>query len=457
MPKDLEVSALAMVARDWEGIRKALFTDDGNENFVVLFCGYSADDGSRRLLVREWWSASPADYYTREAYHLEISPAYLNKVVDYALATGLSPVVLHSHPGATLAKYSSSDDFGEKRLLPVLSQLLPGMTPASLLASENEVIGRTLVGGRFQLIRRISTWGDTIEHHDALPSNIAPSEEVARQVLAWGEVAQSRLQQLRVTIVGLGGTGSAVAEQLARMGVRNLRLVDPDVVDRSNLSRIWGATPEDVGRPKVEVVAGHLRRIVPHCEVTPQQGNVTREQVLKQLASSDLIFGCTDNHWSRAVLNRLSHQYLVPVVDVGTRLDARAGRVTAAAGRVSIVGPGATCLICSGVVDPVRVRAESLATAERERLAQEGYVQGAVGPVPSVITLNSTVASLGVTTGLSLFVNMTGAPPAAELRYDASTGATFTAHPRHLASCEHCSPKGGVKALGSLQLMSAFD
>ena len=60
---------------------------------------------------------------------------------------------------------------------------------------------------------------------------------------------------VRVGVVGAGGTGSAVIEQLARLGVGELVIFDDDTIDETNLTRIHGATVADVGRAKAELAA----------------------------------------------------------------------------------------------------------------------------------------------------------------------------------------------------------
>jgi molybdopterin/thiamine biosynthesis adenylyltransferase len=220
---------------------------------------------------------------------------------------------------------------------------------------------------------------------------------------------------------------------------------------------MFGTVPKDVGRSKADVVATHLRRIAPSALVQAENISVVRQPAVRVLRDRDLVFACTDNHWSRAVLNRFAHQYLIPTVDMGTRLDARQGSVTAAAGRVSLLGPGFSCLVCSGLIDPSRVRAEAMSEAERHRLAKEGYVLGQEGDAPAVISINTTVAALAVTTAVSLFVNVTGDLPGTSVRYDATTCTTFTAGERHEPRCEHCAPLEGVKGLGDGQVVSAYE
>jgi molybdopterin/thiamine biosynthesis adenylyltransferase len=282
---------------------------------------------------------------------------------------------------------------------------------------------------------------------------------VDRQIRAIGEMGQGVLSRLLVGVVGLGGTGSAVAEQVVRMGIGEVVLVDPDVLERSNLSRVWGTVDRDYkNQPKkVDVLSRHLKHVRPNAGISSIADTVVRQSVMERLRNCDLVFCCTDNHWSRAVLNRFSHQYLVPLVDMGVRLDARAGSVIAVGGRVTLVGAGLACLRCSNHIDPSRVRAESLPRAEREALAREGYVQGSADPEPAVISLNSTIAGLAVTAGLGLFVNMVGGRPLLDLAYDATRATMFSVKPRHDSACDICSESDGVRGLGDLQVVSAYE
>lgn len=79
-----------------------------------------------------------------------------------------------------------------------------------------------------------------------------------RTQLILGKAGLLRLQSLRIIIFGIGGVGSWCAESLVRTGVKNLTLVDSDVVCKSNINRQLHATQETVGRVKVEVMKERL-------------------------------------------------------------------------------------------------------------------------------------------------------------------------------------------------------
>lgn len=444
---------------DWADVRRALLTTDGNENAAVLLCGTSNTKTERRLLVRKILSVPPESYEVRTGYRLKVSPAFYNRVIDLCLSGKLNPVLIHSHPSADEPWYSTSDDFGESRLLPVLEELIPGAVSASLLLSRILPAGRRYLKGKFGSLTSLTVVGPQVQTFRFSPRESTPysdNDQFDRQVLAIGPDGQKLIAGLKVGLVGVGGTGSIVAEQLARLGVRDFTIVDPDEIEQSNVSRLFGSRPKDVGAPKVKVIRAHLLKLGTE-KVFALKDNAIRQGVLTQLRDSDILFSCVDNDRSRALLSRFAYQYLIPVIDMGIRLDGRSGEIRAAAGRVSVLGPGMVCLRCSHHVNPDRIRAESLPPSERQALAKEGYVMGIDEPAPAVVSLNTTIGGLAVTAALNMFLNLTGGVQPVDQLYDASEGIVFTARSAHQAGCDICDEAKGVKGLGDIQIVSAYD
>lgn len=410
------------------------------------------------MLAREFVPVPDHLYRDRQSYHLEVAPEFYNAIVTKCEKTGLHPVIAHSHPMQGDAWYSKSDDFGEGNLLPVLQSLLPERSVASLVLTRDSATGRRIINNNFQSMKEIRVVGLpslAIEMAKTRKWGVEDLSYHDRQVRAFGENGQRLLQRLRVGIVGVGGTGSIVAEQIARLGVGEIILVDHDEIEASNISRVFGALPGDVGRPKVEVLKKYLSKIGGGV-VTGINDSALKQSVLSLLRDCDVVFGCVDNDRTRALLNRFAHQYLIPVIDVGIRLDGRSGRITAAGGRVSLVGTGFTCLRCSHHLNPARILAESMPADERTRLAKEGYVMGIADPAPAVVSLNTVVAGLAVTAFCNLFVNLTGGTQPTNQLYDATTGSVFPVSPVHEGGCDVCDERRGVKSLGDLQVVSAY-
>jgi molybdopterin/thiamine biosynthesis adenylyltransferase len=442
--------------KDWQTAHGGLFTKDGCENAGVFLCG-TADLGTEiHLIVREFIPVPPELYQERNAFHLEISPQFYNSVVDWCLKGGWVPVIVHSHPAGGVAHYSPSDDFGEGKLLPVLQSLLPNKTVSSLVVTPQSALGRTWSGDdflTFDEIRIVGIRSQTLNSKEQQQSPEAPDQVFDRQIRAFGQEGQRVIQSLKIGIVGVGGTGSAVAEQIARLGFRDITIIDQDKIEESNVSRVYGSTTKDVGKPKTDVIGKHLRELGAAVRAIP--GNAIEQSVLLKLRDRHVIVSCVDNDRTRAILNKLAHQYLIPLIDIGVRLDARNGTVKAAAGRMSIVGPGMTCLRCSHHLNPDRIMAESMPKSRRKELAKEGYILGVDDPTPAVISLNTTLAGLAVTGLLNMFVDLTGGTQPVGQIYDAKTGTVFLTKDSHEENCDICSSTG-VKAKGDSEIISAY-
>ena len=447
-----------VTASDWSIARKFLFTEDGYENAGVFLCGLVKTKKGGRLLAREFVPVPVHLYQDRQPYHLQIAPRFYNDLVTRCEKTALHPIIIHSHPMRGVAWYSRSDDFGESKLLPILQSLLPDRIVASLVVTRNSATGRRFVDGKFVTLIGMRVLGSSTtsmifraEPH----KNDTVESRYERQVRAFGAAHQRLLKSLRIGIVGLGGTGSIVAEQLARVGIGQIILVDNDVVEETNLSRVIGSTNRDIGKAKVAVLRKHLTQIT-SAKIEAINDSALKQSVLVQLRDCDALFSCVDNDRSRATLNRFAYQYFIPTIDMGVRLDARSGKVSAAAGRVSLIGPDMSCLRCSHHLNSERIRSESLPEAERKRLAKEGYVMGLEEAAPAVVSLNTVVAGLAVTGFLNMILNLTGGAQPTSQIYDATTGSVFPISQTHDDGCDVCAPTVGVKGLGDAQIVSAY-
>ena len=331
---------------DFDIIREAL-AHDGAESCVVGYTtlGFRCEDRERHV-VRDVQIPTPQDYSYRQELGVQLSPEFVARAAKRALRESLGLVFMHSHPGTQVPSFSAVDDAGEERLADFLRRRVPNRTHISLVASAGGLAGR-LLGGR-EPVRVVSVGRDrtvVTEDHpgESLTTTASPDDTFDRQVRAFGAEGQKKLQALRVAIVGLGGTGSIVAQQLVHLGVNNLILIDPDTIDTTNLNRVVGATHADVGVPKVDVAARFIGTISRSARVRTIQGDIVRQSTALELVRADIMFGCTDSHGSRAALQQIAYQYLVPCIDLGSVI-AKGGRGFAEPlkvfGRVQLLAPG---------------------------------------------------------------------------------------------------------------------
>lgn len=129
------------------------------------------------------------------------------------------------------------------------------------------------------------------------------TERTAKQRIFLGREADEALRTKRVAIVGLGATGSVQAAWLARAGVGHLTLIDRDLVELSNLQRQILFTEPDLGRPKAEAAAEHLREANPEPRLEAVVADLTSGNARELLAGFDLICDGTDNFEARFLIN----------------------------------------------------------------------------------------------------------------------------------------------------------
>ncbi|AKC85436.1 molybdopterin-synthase adenylyltransferase MoeB [Pseudoxanthomonas suwonensis] len=118
-----------------------------------------------------------------------------------------------------------------------------------------------------------------------------------------GIEGQRRLQRARVLLVGAGGLGSPAAFYLAAAGVGHLRLVDDDVVDRSNLQRQILHVEATIGAPKVDSARERLAALNPRVRIEGVRERVTSANVEALLDGVDVVVDGSDNFPLRYLLN----------------------------------------------------------------------------------------------------------------------------------------------------------
>src|ERR1700735_3658905 len=142
----------------------------------------------------------------------------------------------------------------------------------------------------------------------ANPSGALSKEEIMRysRHLIMPEVGmegQLKLKNAKVLLIGTGGLGAPLGLYLAAAGVGRLGLVDFDTVDFINLQRqvLFGTT--DVGRPKIEAAADHLRNLNPEIQIDTYETRLTSENALDLFKDYDIIVDGTDNFPTRYLVN----------------------------------------------------------------------------------------------------------------------------------------------------------
>lgn len=403
----------------------------------------ASNAGAGRFVVRQLAEVPDAAYAERTPSAATLRPEFCIEIANRARAAGAGVLLAHTHPGeSALEGFSSIDDAGEQALASYFERRVPnGAHFAAVFTTEGSYARRL---GQTEPVPFVGV-GRVLETPAYRGSE--PSELYDRQVRAFGAQGQRAMQGLAIAIIGLGGTGSIVAQQLAYLGTRNFVLVDPDKIEATNLNRLVGAWPSDVGAFKVDVAARYITAINPSARCTTIVGDVLDEEVAAKLANADFIFGCTDSMASRALLNQLAYQFLIPCIDMGVGIGILEDKVQYITGRTQMLSPGLPCLVCTDKLDAEQVRRELMTEDQRKR---DPYIVGAQVPQPAVISLNSTMSSAAITMFLAA---VTGVPSDARMViYDGIRGTLRPAAMPPRPHCIACSHEGALARGSTWQL-----
>lgn len=443
---------LRVVAGGWAELSAHLFPGDGREHAAFLPAVFETTrDGvevfaNSPILIPDKDLVGGAD-----AHHLEVSPEALLRVVNIAIGAGVGLIEVHNHSPDYPAGFSRWDRQGFQSVVPYMCSSLPGRRYGALVLGGEEnvdgllwhddsetVLDEVEVLGHVRSVVHTTSARNWRGHQAALSD--AQLQHFDRQVRAFGKDGQLALGRLSAGIVGAGGLGSIVIEQLVRSGVRRFVLVDFDRAEDSNLTRVALLFPADVerNRPKVEVMAERIRELAPDAEVLAIADSVYSERSLRALAGTDVLIGCTDDSGTRFALNELSLRLLRPYLDVGSGIHPGTdGSPTIFGGRYTFLVPGTGCLTCAQAIDVLEAAKELRPRACQEAAKRAGYIDGVAERAPSVMSLNGVAASLAV---LELQAWATGLRAAnSQVVFDGATGEARRLRFRRNPACIECS------------------
>jgi hypothetical protein len=270
------------------------------------------------------------------------------------------------------------------------------------------------------------------------------TDRYSRNEALFGREGQQKLTETQVTIVGLGGLGSHVAQQLAYLGARDYRLVDFDIVTDSSMNRLIGAADADVAAQtkKIAVAERMIKAIIPDAAVDLVEGKIDAPEAEPAIAAADVVFGCLDRDLPRLKLTELCARYAKPLFDLasdtgGTGDDLWYG------GRV-VFANGTGCLVCHDLLDQEEIARDSMSPHQRE--AHEriyGIERGTLaGTGPMVVSVNGVVASLAVTEYISFVTGLR--PPWPQLIYRGESAVVRRVLDEPEPGCYFCTGIRGV-------------
>jgi len=409
-------ATLTMPGRLRDQLWRHLFPGDGDEHGAVIMVGITASDQGPRLLARDLILARDhIDYVAGRRGYRRLRAEFVQEAVIHCRDWGFGYLAVHNHGGTDAVRFSGDDIASHERGYPALLDILAGSPAGAIVVASNAIAGdiwfsaedrrelaeTRVLGARFERL-----------HASPPPRPRVQDARYDRQARLFGDRGQDLLAGAKVGVIGAGGVGSLVIEQLARLGVGHLVVADTDRIETSNLSRVAGSTKRDahswaaepnrpdwlqrVGRavaaPKIRIARRNARRANSRCRFEGIPGNIIFAHVALAFSDCDYLFLAADGAQPRLVFNALVHQYLIPGVQMGVKIvaDKDTGEILDAFSIVRPVTPDHGCLWCNGLISPARLQQEAATTEERR---EQNYLNEPDVPAPSVITMNAVAAS----------------------------------------------------------------
>jgi hypothetical protein len=406
-----------------------------------LLCGMSREGDRELLLARDWVPVPDKHQLTGTGHGFSWHPDFDVEMLNRAQREHLACVILHYHGGPSPTLGELSDRQTANSLMPFLSGEAPGRPHVFGVLGDHAVSGIVFRDGHEAgRLAGMRVSGSSLDDWSVGPRRQREPDHDPRHdrmIRGFGEEAYRRLRASTVGVVGCGGGGSHVVQQLAYLGIGSLVVVDGDLVAATNLNRLIGAVPArrrrpfvdrilrrgrgDVGRPKVDVMRRLADSIDESTQVQAIQDHFPSGETVEVLRGCDIVIACVDRLQVRDDLNRLCKRYLIPLLDVGLEITPHPGgdgAVGAIPGRVTKVLADGPCLRCQGVIDDAKL------AAERDGQPM-GYAGSARSPDPAVVTLNGIVASTAATEVLQLLTGFAGdSAPNCGWIYDGLRGVT---------------------------------
>jgi molybdopterin-synthase adenylyltransferase len=191
-----------------------------------------------------------------------------------------------------------------------------------------------------------------------------------------GPTGQTKINQARIAIVGLGALGTALANHLTRAGVGYMRLIDRDFVEASNLQRqiLYDEADAKAQLPKAQAAALKLKAINSSIQIEPRVTDLTWRNAETLLTDVDLILDGSDNFEVRYLLNDISIKHAIPWIY---------GGAVGAKGMFFMIRPGITpCLRCLFPHAPAPATSETCDTT------------GVISPIIQVVAAYQTTEAL---------------------------------------------------------------
>ncbi|WP_405330780.1 ThiF family adenylyltransferase [Leeuwenhoekiella sp. LLG6367-2.1] len=398
------MTSIRLLAKQQEELMAHLHCGDGLEAIAFALCGRLKNNNDNFIIVHRIYLMPYSDC-KRKPDSVSWETEKIEHLLSEAADSKFSIIKFHSHPYGK-SSFSDLDDISDLNFFESVYSWVDDEFPHAsvIIYNDGSMKAREITSdGNLKPINNISIVGEDLQKYqfDKLLSDFKVDPSQDRTSQAFGDKTIQTLNNLKVTVVGCSGTGSPTIEQLARLGVGELVLIDPDQVEITNLNRIVGSTFKDAEEKlfKVDVLKKQISKMGLNTKVTVFRSNLQENRAaINEAASSDFIIGTVDSAEGRHYLNLISTYYIIPYIDVGVKLIAdNKGGVDSINGNIHYCYPGIESLQERGVFNSTQLEAEEIKRKSDDEFENRRAYFGNVNvSSPAVISVNFLLSSFAV-------------------------------------------------------------
>lgn len=325
-------------------------------------------------------------------------------MIDFSC--GCFHVHFHGHKGKPFPSITDSEDLPE--LINSFNNITTKEANGFLILSEDGFYAETKIGDISAPHNINSFSGVGYPMILQYPKKRTKKTSIYDRQSFLGKDSQFLFENIKVGIVGYGGGGSHIGQQLAHIGVKNITVFDDDKTEESNLNRLIGAVYKDIlnATPKTDIAKRVIKKIFPDSKTQPVNSKWQKQP--KRLQRCDIVFGCIDSYSERHQLEAECRRFLIPLIDIG--MDVYKVNSYSMSGQIILSMPGHPCMSCFGFLT-------------EDKLEIEAKKYGDIGGRPQVVWSNGSLASTAVGIFVDLVTGWSGeGNKSIYLAYDGNTG-----------------------------------
>lgn len=366
------------------------------------------NNGNYIILATNYVPVNDKNYIKDDSVGAKINSTAIRLAMQGMIDTGCGcfHVHFHKHKGKPFPSITDSEDLPE--LVKSFNNIKTKEANGFLILSENGFYAETKIDNISDTykIESFSCIGYPMELQ--YPRKMRRKTSIYDRQSFLGKDSQFLFENIKVGIVGYGGGGSHIGQQLAHIGVKNITIFDDDKTEDTNLNRLIGAIYRDIRNAtlKTYIAQRVIKKIFPNSKIQPVNDKWQKRP--KQLQDCDIVFGCIDSYSERHQLEAECRRFLIPLIDIG--MDVHKVDSYSMSGQIILSMPGHPCMTCFGFLS-------------EDKLEIEAKKYGNIGGRPQVVWSNGALASTAVGIFVDLVTGWSGeCDKGIYLAYDGNTG-----------------------------------